>query len=180
MPPPSASSPAPKSRRVSNILSMILFLAAIGFAVAAVVIWYRDDNDSNDTPPIPTVESGVYGLINVLTALQEEGIDADFGRSPATVTSNQITQPGQNLRVGDTNVFIFIFPGADGEAAAAARAEAASQLDPETMTLVTTSGQDVTNGAPLHVYEGANVIAVLVGGDPALQADVQRAIEGLS
>lgn len=180
MPPPPASSSAPRSRRVSNILSIILFLAAIGFAVAAVVIWYRDDSNSNNNPPVPTVESGVYGLINVLTALQAEDIDSDFGRSPATVTSNQITQPGQNLRVGDTNVFIFIFPGADGEAAAAARADVAAGLDPTTMTLLTTSGQDVTNGEPLHVYEGANVIAVLVGGDPDLQADVQRAIEGLS
>src|SRR4051794_37984254 len=125
MPRQSAPSPAPKSRRTSNILSLILFVAAIAFAAAAVVIWYRDDADAPDSPPIPTVESGVYGLINVLTALQDEDVDADFGRSPATVTSNQITQPGQNLRVGDTNVFIFIFPGADGEAAAAAREEVA-------------------------------------------------------
>jgi len=180
MPDKSASSRAPQPRRASHILSLVLFIAAIGFAAAAVFIWYRDQSDGSDAPSVPTTEAGVYGLINVLTALQDADIDADYGRSPATATSNQLDQPGQNLRVGDTNVFIFIYPGADGAAAAEARAAAATDLDPTTMTLLTTSGQDVTNGEPLTVYEGANIIAVLVGGDAELQTQVQNVIEGLS
>jgi hypothetical protein len=175
----SASPGAPKSRRASHILSMVLFVAAIGFAAAAVIVWYRDQSSpDNETTP-PTAEAGVYGLINVLTALQDADIEADYGRSPATAASNQLDQPGQNLRVGETNVFIFIFPGADAASATAARESAAASLDPATMTLQTTSGQDVTNGEPLSIFEGANIIAVMVGGDADLQSDVQAVIEGL-
>lgn len=177
MPDQPASLRATRPRRASHILSMVLFLAAIGFAIAAIVVWYREEAD---TPAIPTVESGVYGLINVLTELQDADLNADYGRSPATATSNQLDLPGQNLRVGGTNVFIFIFPGADGATATAAREQAAANLDPATMTLHTTSGQDVANGKPLHVFQGANIVAVLVGGDETLQHEVQNVIEGLS
>ena len=179
MPDTPASSRTPKPRRASHVLSMLLFAAAIVFAAAAVIVWYRDQSNSADTPPPPTAEAGVYGLINVLTALQDADIDADYGRSPATATSNQLDQPGQNLRVGDANVFIFIFPGANGEAATSARETAAADLDASSMTLQTTSGQDVVNGKPVNVYQGANIVAVMVGGDAILQAKVQTVIEGL-
>lgn len=179
MPDRPASSRAPQPRRASHILSMVLFVAAIGFAAAAVIVWYRDQSSSTDNPPPPTAEAGVYGLINVLTALQDAKINADYGRSPATATSNQLDQPGQNLRVGDANLFIFIFPGADGASAASAREGAAADLDAATMTLQTTSGQDVIDGKPVNIYQGANIVAVMVGGDADLQAEVQAIIEGL-
>ena len=179
MPDQPASSRAPQPRRASHILSMLLFVAAIGFAAAAVIVWYQDRSSSSDNPPPPTAEGGVYGLINVLTALQDADISADYGRSPATATSNQLDQPGQNLRVGDANVFIFIFPGADGASATSAREAAAADLDATTMTLQTTSGQDVVNGQPVNVFQGANIVAVMVGGDAALQTEVQDVIEGL-
>ncbi len=179
MPDQPASSRAPQPRRASHILSMVLFVAAIGFAAAAVIVWYQDRSNSSNTPPAPTAEAGVYGLINVLTALQDAKIDADYGRSPATATSNQLDQPGQNLRIGDANVFIFIFPGANGASATSAREAATTDLDPATMTLQTTSGQDVIDGKPVHIYQGANIVAVMVGGDTALQGDVQAVIEGL-
>ncbi len=174
------TSPTSTGRRGSQLLSTVLFIAAIGFALAAVGIWYYDDSRSNGDPPVPTVESGVYGLINVLSALEDAGLDVEYGRSPSTASSNQIDRPGQNLVVEDTNVFVFLYPGADGESAAAAREQEAASLDPETMTLTTTSGQDVTNGEPLTVYQGANVVAVLVGGDEETREAVRAAIEGLN
>jgi hypothetical protein len=173
------ASPIKTGRRGSQFLSTVLFVAAIGFALAAVGIWYYDESRSNDDPPVPTVESGVYGLINVLSALEDAGLEAEYGRSPSTASSNQIDRPGQNLTVGDTNVFVFLYPGADGESAAASREQEAASLDPETMTLTTPSGQDVTNGEPLTVFQGANVVAVLIGGDQATKDAVRSAIEGL-
>jgi hypothetical protein len=170
---------SPAKRTGPQILSSLLFIAAIGFAAAAVYIWYMDDSDSTDEPPVPTAEAGMYQLVNVLTELKNADLDADYGRSPATAKSNQIDPPGQNLKVGDANVFIFIFPGADPEAAAAAREQAFGAIDPATMTLTTPSGSDVSNGQPLTVYQGANIIAVVVGGDSALQAEIQAVIEGL-
>lgn len=176
MPELAKSSPA---RSRSQILSTILFVAALAFAAAAVYIWYIDDRDTSNEAPVPTVANGVYALVNVLEALKAAGISADYGRSPAAVDANQIDQPGQNLRVGDTNVYIFFYPGTDAEAAAAAREQAFAAIDPATLELSTTSGDDPADGQPLSVYQGANVIAVLVGGDAELQAQVQDVIEGL-
>jgi hypothetical protein len=166
-------------RNGPQVLSTLLFVAAIGFAAAAVYIWYIDDSNG-DEPPVPTVTDGMYALVNVLNALRDAGLSADYGRSPATAKSAQIVPPGQNLTVEDTNVFIFIFPGGDPEAAAAAREKAFDAIDPATMTLTTPSGNDVANGQPLSVYQGANVIAVLIGGDDELKTEVQDVIEGLN
>ena len=173
-------SPRPARRSGPQVLSTLLFVAAIGFAAAAVYIWFMDDSNESNEPPVAPVEAGRYELVNVLNALEDAGLEADFGRSPATAGTDQMDAPGQNLQVEDTNVFIFIFSGADAETAAAAREAAFARLDPATMTLTTPSGNDVANGQPLAAWEGANVIAVLIGGDAELQAQVQDVIEGLS
>ena len=48
------------------------------------------------------------------------------------------------------------------------------------MTLTApSSGDDLVEGQPLTVVQGANVIAVLVGGDAELQGEVTTIIEGL-
>ncbi len=170
----------PPKRRGPQLLSTLLFVAAIGFAAAAVYIWYMDDADEPDDPPVPTAAAGVYQLVNVLGALESAGLEVDYGRSPATASTSQLDQPGQNLRVEDTNVFIFIFSGTDPEVTAADREQAFAALDPASMSLTTPSGNDVSNGEPLSVYQGANIIAVLIGGDEDVQAQVRDVIEGLS
>jgi hypothetical protein len=169
--------PKPPSRRGSQLLSTLLFVAAIGFAAAAVLIWYLDDSGSGQDPPVPTAEAGQYDLANVLAALEAAGLDGDYGRSPATVESNQIDTPGQHLRVNGQSLYVFIFTGPNG---VADREAASATVDPATMTLIApTSGDDVTDGAPVTIYEGANVIGVLVDGDSELQAEVQAVFEGL-
>jgi hypothetical protein len=158
----------------------VLFIAAIGFAAAAAFVWYRDQSNDTDEPSVPTAEAGVYGLINVLTALQDADISADYG----PLSSHRDIQPARPAGAEPPGwryqCLHLYFPGRNGAAAAEARAAAAANLDPATMTLLTTSGQDVTNGEPLTVYQGANIIAVLVGGDAEMQTQVQNVIEGLS
>lgn len=172
--------PAASGRRRSHLLSTILFVAALGFAAAAIVLWFFDDTDNDPEPPVPTATPGMYGLVNVLQALEDAGLDGDYGRSPAAADSNQIPTPGQHLKVNGHSVYIFIFTGTDAGAATEARAATGARIDPATMTLKTrTSGADVTGGEPVTVYEGANVIAVLIGGDRETQELVQAAIEGL-
>lgn len=166
-------------RSGSQVLSTLLFVAAIGFAAAALYIWYMDDATELNEAPVPTAVAGRYELVNVLDALEAGGLEADFGRSPATAKSSQLDTPGQNLRVEDTNVFIFFYSGADAQSAIAAREADFADVEPAMMTLTTPSGSDVANGQPLMAYQGANVIAVLIGGDEALQLKVRDVIEGL-
>lgn len=172
-------SPRPARRNGPQLLSTLLFVAAIGFAAAAVYIWFMDDSSDSDEPLASTVEAGRYELVNVLNALEDAGLEVDFGRSPATASTDQLDAPGQNLQVEDTNVFIFIFNADDAEVAASAREAAFTDVNPATMSLTTPSGNDVSNGQPLTAYQGANIIAVLIGGDAELQTQVQAVIEGL-
>ncbi len=168
------------TRSRPHLLSTVLFVAALGFAGAAIVLWYLDDSGNENDPPIPTATPGLYGLVNVLQALEDAGLDGDYGRSPAAADSNQIPTPGQHLRADGHSIYVFIFTGTDASAAAEARATTMAGIDPATMTLTTrTSGADVTSGDPVTVYDGANVIAVLIGGDSETQQMVQSAIESL-
>lgn len=127
--------------------------------------------------PGETVTARPYDSADLIGILEAAGLECDYGRSPATAVSNQIDVPGQHLVVNGTSLWVFIFTGDDSFAD---REAAMSAIDPATMTLVSrVSGDDVTAGAPLNVYGSANVIAVLVDGDPELQATVGSVIEGL-
>lgn len=178
-PRPQPRPPASRRRRGAQILSTLLFLVALGFAAAAIYIWYIDEEPSDTLPPASTATPGLYTLADVLNAFKGAGLEGDYGRSPATVKSNQMNPPGQHLVVNDQSVYIFIFPSGDAESAAAAREEAAQDLDPATMTLTTPSGQSFSEGETLTVSGGSNVIAVLVGGDDELQTQVRDVIERL-
>jgi hypothetical protein len=169
----------PRRRRGAQILSTLLFIAAMVFAGAALYIWYIDEESPDSAPAAPTATPGLNTLADVLAAFKDAGLDGDYGRSPATVKSNQMSPPGQHLIIEDQSVYVFIFPSGDAQSAAAAREEAARSLDPATMTLTTPSGQSFGEGETLTVSEGSNVIAVLVGGDEELQARVRDVIEGL-
>ena len=171
--------PARGARRGAQILSSILFLAAIGFAAAGIYLYFFTDEEAPANPAIPTTTPGRNGLADVIRAFDAAGLNADYGRSPATADTSQIETPGQHVIVDDRSVFIFTFPGANAEAARAAREEAAAAVDPTTMTLATRGGQPIGEGETLRAFQGSNVIAILVGGDDALAAKVQSVIESL-
>lgn len=175
----SVNQPARESRRGAQILSTILFLGAMGFAAAGIYLYYFNDEEPPREPPIPTTTPGRNGLADVVRAFQAAGLDADYGRSPSTADSSQIRTPGQHVVVEKQSVFIFAFPGADAESARVARETAAAGIDPATMTLATREGQAIGEGETLRVFQGSNVIAVLVGGGDDLAADVQGVIESL-
>lgn len=176
---PRSRPPRSGRRRGAQILSTLLFLVALGFAGAAIYIWYVDDEPSDNVPPPPSATPGLQTLADVLNAFKGAGLDGDYGRSPATVKSSQMRPPGQHLIIEDQSVYVFIFQSGDPQTAAAAREDAAQGLDPETMTLTTPSGQSFGEGETLTVSEGSNVIAILVGGDEDLQTQVRDVIEGL-
>jgi len=177
----SVNQPAREARRGAQILSTILFLAAIGFAAAGIYIYYFNDEDQPPERSIPTTTPGLIELADVVQAFKQAGFDADYGRSPPTADSNQIDTPtpGQHVLVEGQSVFIFAFSGADPASARVARETAATDLDPATMTLATRGGQAIGDGETLRIFQGSNVIAVLVGGDDDLAADVQGVIESL-
>jgi hypothetical protein len=170
------ATPHPR-RRGAHLLSTLLFIAAIGFAAAAVYLYLNDD--STDGPPPPAAaEPGRNEAANVMAGLKAAGLDPKYGRY--SVETNQLSQPGQTIEIDDVNFFIFIYPDADGRAAIAAREADAADVDPATMTLQSRSAErPLVDGEELHVFQGSNIVGVLVGGDGDLVQKVQDVIESL-
>lgn len=172
--------PRPRRARAAQLLSTILFLVAIGFAAAAVYIWYTDDSTSGPGTPPPASDAGEVDLAQVLKVLEEDDAGWDYGRSPATARTDQLPMPGQLLKLDDHLLFVFIFTGTSPEGRVAAREAASAAVDLETMTLATASGTVINAaGEPLHLAEHSNVITILVGGDDALAAEIDAALDRL-
>lgn len=167
----------PAARRWPHLLSTLLFIAAIGFAAAAVYL-YIDGQNTPAGPERPTAQPGRNEFASVVGGLNEAGLKAQPGRYSAE--ANQLTQPGQTIEVGDHNLFVFIYPDASGEQAIADRKADAADLDPDTLILKSRSAERPLNeGEEVHVFEGSNVIGILVGGDDDLAATVGEVIESL-
>lgn len=176
-PHPSTRSTRPPKRRGAHILSTLLFLAAIGFAIAAVFL-YIQDRDKPDVRIPPTALPGQNNLSTVLTAFQDAGLKSDYGRTP-TGKSSQLGQPGQVLTVEGQTVYVYIYNDGEKSASVRDREAEAKGIDAGTMTITTPSGKDLRNGEPLHVAQGSNVITLVVGGDEEIAAKIQKVIEGL-
>lgn len=177
MPNPSIQSSRLPERRWPHLLSSLLFVAAIVFAGAAVYL-YLEGDDTPSGPERPAAESGRNEFANVVTGLTDAGLHAQPGRYSAE--TSQLTQPGQTIEVEGQNLFIFIYPDADGAAAIADREADAADLDAETIELTSRSAERPLNdGEDVHIFQGSNVVAILVGGDDELVSTVEDVISSL-
>lgn len=172
------SQPQRKRRsRAAQILSMVLFIAALGFAAAAAWIWYNDDSDNGPGTPPPAESAANIDLAQVLMVLTQSNDDWDYGRSPAAVHANQLQFPGQHLKLGDTSLFVFIFTGATAEDRVAAREAAGDAVNLDTLTLSTGSGAVIDDeGRQIYMLEHSSVLCILVGGDDELAEEVAAAL----
>lgn len=172
--------PRPRRSRAAQILSTILFIAAIGFGAAAAWIWYFEDDNDGPGPPPTADNAGEIELAHVLGVLKESDENWDYGRSPATAHTDQLPMPGQHLKLGDTSLFVFIFTGASGEERIAAREEAGEEVELESMEIKrSSSGEVISGGQPLHMTQHSSVITILVGGDDETADQVAEAITKL-
>ena len=177
MPNPSIQASRPTERRWAHLLSTVLFIAAIAFAAAAVYFYFTDDG-SPEGPPRPAAEAGRNEFRHIVEGLNEAGLDAKPGRYSAT--ANQLEQPGQTIEVEGQNLFVFIYPHADGAGAVADREADAADLDPATLQLTSSDAErPLSDGEELHLFQNSNVTAILVGGDEDLVQSVQGVIDSL-
>ena len=169
----STNAPSSSRRRWPHLLSTLLFIAAIAFAGAAIYLYFTDSNAPSG-PERPAAEAGRNEFAHIVGGLTDAGVKAQPGRYSAE--ANQLSQPGQTIEVEGHNLFVFIYPDADGAVAIADREADAADLDPETLKLTSRSAERPLNeGEELHIFQGSNVVAILVGGD----ADLATTIEGV-
>gem|GEM_PF-3489628 len=166
----------PRRSRVAQILSTILFVAAIAFAGTAIYLWYTEDEDEGPGPP-PTAVTGEAELANVLAVLQDANENWDYGRTSAR--TDQIDPPCQLLKLGDVNLCAFFFGGESPEQRIDDREQAAGTLDLESMVIATTSGRVLSEGKTLHMAQASNVITILMGGDDELANQVADSLANL-
>ena len=171
-------------RRGPQLFSWILFLVAVGFAAVAIYMyWDQTQNKKNDPTP-PPAAAGEYTLAQVKTALDQQGLKTDFGRSSGHANQIPPAIPGQFIAIssgdGDFDVYIYVFSSNDGpEAAVQAARDVFAGMDESSLVLTRQSGDEIGAGQPKHIFLGSNIIAITVGGSDASIAKVKSAIEGL-
>ncbi|MER3437174.1 MAG: hypothetical protein C4346_06045 [Chloroflexota bacterium] len=138
--------------------------------IVVAVLYVRDRFQEEPTPPPPPSEPGHAQLVNVVQALREQGLKAEYARQGVRIP--ELTAAGQGLVVNGTPLYVFLFEDP------ASREAEVSDLDLTNLTLLSTLGTPVARG-PLHTTEGSNVFAVLVGGSDDVIAKVDAAIMGL-
>ncbi|HET7094773.1 MAG TPA: hypothetical protein VFI22_14875 [Thermomicrobiales bacterium] len=161
----------PGRKRGSAWLPLFFALLAVVLGVAAVVtaIQERQREAAHQPPP---ATPGDNQAIDVLQALQRQGIAVEFGRRG--VPRGEFTVPGQELLAGSTPLYVFIFPDP-----AQAQQEAANADPARALPKPPAGATPTPASAPPFMTQGSNVIVIVEGGDDALRQEAQTAVEGL-
>ena len=161
--------PKPASGTGRSWLSYALFaLAAILFAVA-LVIYLRDDDGGGSQ--IPAAQPGNNQLGHVVDALEAQDLDVEYARTADRAVG--LTEVAQPLLVGDTTLYVFIYPDPDQ------RQRDQDRLDPAALRIVNTRGTPVAEGVP-QIIGGSNVLIAVYSDDTDLLQSITTAVEGMS
>lgn len=161
---------ARKSRAQSNLLSTIFAIAAVLFAVLAVVLYVRDANRGG-VAPVPTAAPGANQIVNVTDALRAQGLTVE--QPPRLfIPSGELPVPGQGVLIDSSPAFIFLFPDA------AAAESAAQSTDPNQIIPERLAGTPAPGGER-RLVQGSNVIVVLIDGSEETWQKVRDAVTHL-
>ena len=72
---------ASKTRPRGNLLSTVFAVAAVLFAILAVVLYVRDSSRVG-VAPVPTAAPGANQIVNVTDALRAQGLDHRAASTP--------------------------------------------------------------------------------------------------
>src|SRR3954447_14400917 len=106
---------ATKGRR--NLLSTAFAVAAVLFAVLAIVLYARDSSRVG-IAPVPTAAPGGNQIVNVTDALRAQGLSIE--QPPHLfIPAGTLRAPGQGVMIDGSPAFIFLFPDAEAAKSAA-------------------------------------------------------------
>jgi hypothetical protein len=142
-----------KRRRMQSLASTLLLIVSLGLFALVAVLYFRDDD--TPTPPARTPVAGQNQAIDILEALRQQGLDAEFGPPESYVTSRQLETVGQTIALETGTAFMFIYqnPSAQKEIL----------LD----TTIADVDLEEVSGAPIdttdaHLFTNSNVAVVLI------------------
>ena len=158
------------SRARSNLLSTIFAVAAVLFAVLAVVLYVRDSNRGG-VAPVPTAAPGGNQIVNVTDALRAQGLSIE--QPPRLfVPAGALSVPGQGVLINGSPAFVFLFPDA------AAAQDAAESTDPDRIIPQRLAGTPAPSGER-RLAQGSNVIVVLIDGSEETWQKVKNTVSHL-
>lgn len=160
---------APERRKPRNTLSNILAVVAVIFAILAVILYLRP---GRGIAPVPTAVPGGNQLINVVRALEGQGLEVTQPQG-MFVPAGDAGVPGQGLEIAGNPAFVFLFPD-QSQAQGAVRT-----LDPAAVVPGALRGTPMPEGER-RITQGSNVVLVMAGGDDATWQKVERAVAGLA
>jgi hypothetical protein len=150
-------------------LSYGLFaLSAVLFA--AVIYMYVDHRNEEKTPPPPSAQAGGNEMKDVLSALKDQGLTVDYGRSADRAIG--LTQVAQAIVINGETGYVFIYPDPQQ------RQTDQDRVDANSLTIVNTRSTPVATDPP-QLYGGSNVIVAIYSTEADVQKKVQTAVEGL-
>jgi hypothetical protein len=160
---------SPERRTSRNTLSNILAVVAVLFAILAIVLYLRP---GRGIAPVPTAVPGGNQLINVVRALEAQGLEV---RQPKGmfVPAGDAGVPGQGLDIAGNPAFVFLF--LDQSQAQGA----VLTLDPAAVVPDELRGTPMPEGER-RITQGSNVVLIMVGGDDATWQKVETAVAGLA
>jgi hypothetical protein len=164
------SSKEAAGKRKGNLASNLFALAAVVFAVIAVVLYLRD-SQGGGIAPVPTAVAGGNQIVNVTGALKAQGLDVQ--QPPGRfIPVGAFDVPGQGIEINGLPAFVFLFPDA------AAAKQAAETADPAGIVPNQLGGTPVPPGER-RLVQHSNVVVLLAGGDEETWQKIVAAVDGL-
>lgn len=152
------------------MVSNLFALAAIVFAVIAVVLYLRG-SQGGGIAPVPTAVAGGNQIVNVTGSLKAQGLDVQ--QPPGRfIPVGAFDVPGQGIEINGQPGFIFLFPDA------AAAQQAAETADPASIVPDQLGGTPIPPGER-RLVQHSNVILLLADGDEETWQKVVAAVDGL-
>ncbi|MEZ4561263.1 MAG: hypothetical protein R2853_00815 [Thermomicrobiales bacterium] len=160
---------APERHKSRNTLSNLFAAVAVILAILAVVLYLRP---GRGIAPVPTAAPGGNQLINVVRALETEGLEV---RQPQGlfVPAEDGGVPGQGLEIAGDPAFVFLYPD-ESQAQ-----DAVLTLDPAAVVPGELRGTPMPAGER-RITQGSNVVLIMAGGDDATWQKVEAAVAGLA
>ena len=160
---------APERRKARNTLSNLLAVVAVILAILAVVLYLRP---GRGIAPVPTAVPGGNQLINVVRALESQGLEVSQPQG-MFVPAGDGGVPGQGLEIAGSPAFVFLYPDVSQAQGAVLT------LDPAAVVPEALRGTPMPEGER-RITQGSNVVLIMAGGDDATWQKVEAAVAGLA
>jgi hypothetical protein len=174
---PSPNQTPPPTRRGWPLSSLFFLGLSVVLAVLAVLLFTGAIRFGQTTPPPPPPTAGQIKTIDVVRALQAQGLAVE--QQPRGLPRGEFSAPGQELSVEGLPLYLYIFPSPDVAEQEVAAADPFAVLPAAAMPTPGDRDVPAPDGVPPLIVQGSNVAVALPGGDDDLRAKVRTAIEGL-